>query len=85
MVDPTPIETIVALVTFSAIVIVFLSLVFGLLNAVGRLTNRMTNSSADVDVRVLMAEEMHLHRDPTAPTAEYGAVNEAREHLRKRG
>jgi hypothetical protein len=49
-----------------------------------RLMNRTPTVNVDADVQAVITESLHVHRDPLAPDARYGAFNEARERLRRR-
>lgn len=84
MVEPTATETLVAVVALVVFVILALIAVGAMVTGVRGALRRDRNVNAEIDARILMAEYLHVHRDPTAPDGEYGAVNEARELLQRR-
>ena len=84
MVEPTLIETLVAAFAVVVFGFVIFALIAGISLRVVRAARRLQSLNAERDVQILMAENLHLHRDPTAPDAEYGAVNEAREMIGRR-
>lgn len=86
MVDPTPFETLSALVGLLAFLFVLIACIVGLSVRALRLARRFQtpNSNATIDARILVAENIHVHGDPTAPTAEYGATRNAHQSLLRR-
>lgn len=85
MIDPTWYETLFAFLGLGVVILIAVSLALGLAKWIGGAGRRLLDSRADADVRILMAEHVHMNRDPLAPDAQYGATNEARQHLRSRG
>ena len=87
MVDPTLSETLFSafgvIVMMVVAIVIFAGISVRLMGWGKRVANA-GNSNAEMNAQILMAENLHLHHDPTAPVAEYGAVNEAREMLQRR-
>lgn len=76
------IDWILSLIGLVGIVIFILFAVIDLAKWVGRF--RVPTPDVSADVRILMAEQLHVHEDPTAPeTHYYGATNEAREAIQQ--
>jgi cytidylate kinase len=84
MVEPTIAETLAAAFAFVIFAVIIVLIVAGISLRVQRAMRREQKMNAEIDARILMAEHLHVHPDPTAPDAEYGAVNEARELLQRR-
>ncbi len=86
MVEPTLTETLGAVLGLVVILAALVAIVIGVSVRAMRIGRRMTTPptlNAEIDARILMTDNLHVHADPAHPASEYGAVNEARELLRK--
>jgi hypothetical protein len=87
MVDPTLSETLAAWLGLIVIVATFILIIIGISVRAMRIGRRLTTPptlNAEIDARILMTDNLHVHGDPSYPVQEYAAVNETRELLKKR-
>ena len=86
MVEPTHFEQLAAWIGLIGIVLAFVLIVIGISVRALRVARRMTTPptlNAEIDAKVLMADNLHLHQD--APSdAEFGATNAARQYMKGR-
>lgn len=86
LVDPTPIETLASVIALVAFLTLLVACVIGLsLRAMAYARKQNAGKvNAEVDARIVVAQNVHMHGDPTAPTAEYGAVRATKQVFDRR-
>lgn len=83
MVDPSPLDTILAGIEFLIMAGIIVMLITGLAHRLRDIGQRLTNSNAKVDAKILMAENVYVTTDPTGPDAEYAATKAVSQVLKK--
>lgn len=86
LIDPTPIETILAALGFAAFIAFVIACIVGLSVRAMRWAAKMNvgKLNAEIDAKIVVAENLNVSGDPTAPFSPYAAVNEAREARERR-
>lgn len=88
MVDPTLSESLLAWLGLIVILTTFALIVIGISVRAMKLGRRLMEPpklNAEIDAKILMADNLHMHNSDAFPVQEFAAVNEARERMKRRG